>query len=743
MNLFARISAAIQGFRSGSSRARVPDWSDFLIGHPFIPPEQLDEDFREAFRKVPMVAAAISRVQHDVASLPWRVYQGTGPKRKEQQRKDGNLADLLMGANPRDTGYQLRVDTVGALKTHGNAFWFLQRFNGGPPAELWNLKPHLMQVEPSENRGIVRYFYNRNATRNAEIDPKNIIHFRKFNPDDHPVGMSELEPVRKDYEAQFYALIWLKEFFKKGGMVAGVWALKEGGKKLTDKEVKAITDRLKERHVGYNKAWDPIVTEGLEFIKRGLTLSEMEIDRQLAIMNADICRAIGVPPWMMGIKEGSNLGTSGAGVDQLDYVFGTLKREATLIDSVVNEQLVPLFGDGLEVETDFSGNLAVQGALLQQATSLVTASGRPILTVNEARKRMGLEEHEDPTADELYVRAVTAPFGADGSPGGPVPGAGGTDAPPASRSQSSRTQAMIDGNAHREQLRRRAASALQNAEARMLAFVNGRLKEQEATIQGRLEDRYLKQAPTLARRKGKFAIDLDNIMEPATSEDEARARRILKELLRERGVEAINELGELVDLAEAIEINLNSERVARFLDAQVNRAIIVPDGTTAQMLRESLAEGVQANETLSELAARVRSVFEARGNMAATIARTETLPGFNLATQEAWEATGVVEQQEWLTARDDQVRPAHAEVDGDAVPLGSAFTVGGEPLLYPGDPSGSIGNTANCRCTMIPVISQNASQQKRWSRFWKDPHTNGNGVVPANRMRKWFKVEVQ
>jgi len=180
--------------------------------------------------------------------------------------------------------------------------------------------------------------------------------------------------------------------------------------------------------------------------------------------------------------------------------------------------------------------------------------------------------------------------------------------------------------------------------------------------------------------------------------------------------------------------------VRRFLESQVDRAIIVPDGTTAEMLRDSLAEGVQAGETLGELTARVRSVFSARGNMAATIARTETLPGYNLATQEAWLASDVVEQQEWLTARDDQVREAHAEVDGDKATLGMPFTVGGEPLDYPGDPKGSPGNVINCRCTMLPVISQEATQQTRWKRFWRDSERNGHSV---NRMRQWFNVKVR
>lgn len=730
MTLISRIRAALDGF-SGRTRTTVPDWADWIIGHPFIPPETLDDDFRDAFRKVPIIAAGIGRVQHDVASLPMRVWLGEGERRKEMKRQDGNLVDLLNKANPRDTGYQLRVDTVGSLKGWGNAYWFLQRFpgSGKEPRELWCLKPHLMEVVPGTNRAINRYIYNRGGVK-SELDPADIIHFRKYNPDDHPIGMSELEPVRKTYQAQFYAHIWIKEFYKKGGMLAGVWALKDGTRKLTDPEIRAIQERLKRLHVGVNRAWDPVIIDAIEFVRRGLTLTEMELDKQMAMADATLCRAMGIPPWMMGIKEGSTLGSSGAGVDQNDYVFGTLKREAMLIDTTINEQLAPLFGSGITVETDFSGTLAAQNALLEQAKSLVIATGRAVMTVNEARQRQGLEEHEDPTADELYVRATPDPFGMGGEQGQePKPR-------PAPNARRSRVKSMIEGNEGREQLRRRNASALDRAESRMLEFLKARLAKQERVAIRRLRERWEKENPSSLTR---LAIDINGLVDPEDDGDEAKARRILADLLRQRGQEAADELADLVEIAEAIEINLNAERVVRFLDKQVQRAIIVPDGTTKEALRQSLAEGVAANESLADLTARVRSVFATRQNMAATIARTETLPGFNLASQEAWLESGVVEASEWLSARDSAVREAHADADGQRARLGEPFIVGGDALEYPGDPSGAPENTINCRCSLLPVVSEDAVSESRWAGFMKGPSKNGH--ASKSRLREYFGVK--
>lgn len=52
----------------------------------------------------------------------------------------------------------------------------------------------------------------------------------------------------------------------------------------------------------------------------------------------------------------------------------------------------------------------------------------------------------------------------------------------------------------------------------------------------------------------------------------------------------------------------------------------------------------------------------------------------------------------WNTQEDDRVRPDHEDVDGTDVPLNAQFTVGGEPMDGPGDPSASDEQTINCRC---------------------------------------------
>lgn len=60
----------------------------------------------------------------------------------------------------------------------------------------------------------------------------------------------------------------------------------------------------------------------------------------------------------------------------------------------------------------------------------------------------------------------------------------------------------------------------------------------------------------------------------------------------------------------------------------------------------------------------------------------------------------------WAAIHDNHTREAHRHADGQTVPLGSTFTVGGESLRFPGDPHGSIENTINCRCVLFASIDR-------------------------------------
>jgi uncharacterized protein with gpF-like domain len=86
------------------------------------------------------------------------------------------------------------------------------------------------------------------------------------------------------------------------------------------------------------------------------------------------------------------------------------------------------------------------------------------------------------------------------------------------------------------------------------------------------------------------------------------------------------------------------------------------------------------------------------------IARTETHGAANYGADAAAKETGLTLRKEWVSAADERTRKSHAEADGQVVGMDEYFQVGGDSLMYPGDPSADVSQIANCRCSVSHIV---------------------------------------
>jgi hypothetical protein len=124
--------------------------------------------------------------------------------------------------------------------------------------------------------------------------------------------------------------------------------------------------------------------------------------------------------------------------------------------------------------------------------------------------------------------------------------------------------------------------------------------------------------------------------------------------------------------------------------------------TTRDGLAKSLGDGIEAGESILDLQKRIEDQYdELRGYRSEAIARTESAGSMNFGSTATYKSAGV-SQKSWLGVQDDREREAHLEVEGQIVGIDEPFSVDGEDLQYPGDPSGSAENVINCRCSILP-----------------------------------------
>lgn len=164
--------------------------------------------------------------------------------------------------------------------------------------------------------------------------------------------------------------------------------------------------------------------------------------------------------------------------------------------------------------------------------------------------------------------------------------------------------------------------------------------------------------------------------------------------------------------------------------------------TTLDAISQVLLQGQADGISVSKLQGQLKLLFEQwmTGDLTAEefawfrermpayrlelIVRTETMRAYNSGsfnTAKQWGA----EFKEWIGTADDRIRDTHKEAwamyseggDPGPIPMDRPFVVGGQNLMYPGDPSAHIRETANCRCTWAVYQPEFAEEEQAGEGF--------------------------
>jgi hypothetical protein len=150
--------------------------------------------------------------------------------------------------------------------------------------------------------------------------------------------------------------------------------------------------------------------------------------------------------------------------------------------------------------------------------------------------------------------------------------------------------------------------------------------------------------------------------------------------------------------------------VTAYLAEVRNRLVRVPD-EVYDLVAGEVAKGVNLGESLPKLTERIDSVLSTTGsarwpNRATVIARTESIGALNAGRWDAFRLVAADTEDPlevmWLATDDTRTRDTHEAAEGQRVPVGSSFIVGGAELRFPGDPLGPPQEVIQCRC--VPLL---------------------------------------
>lgn len=182
---------------------------------------------------------------------------------------------------------------------------------------------------------------------------------------------------------------------------------------------------------------------------------------------------------------------------------------------------------------------------------------------------------------------------------------------------------------------------------------------------------------------------------------------ITTKVFGERILEQGKASGQLLEVKQGFD-ELFDRLALEHVQGEAVRARIVNISTTTRTDIVSVVAQGQADGLGVDAIARLvtKEVGQVSRLRAAIIARTETHGAANVASNGAALATGLDLQKEWMTSKDGRQRETHDAVDRDVVEMNMPFIVGGEALMFPGDPAGSPENVINCRCVVGHIVRE-------------------------------------
>lgn len=124
--------------------------------------------------------------------------------------------------------------------------------------------------------------------------------------------------------------------------------------------------------------------------------------------------------------------------------------------------------------------------------------------------------------------------------------------------------------------------------------------------------------------------------------------------------------------------------------------------------RAAVREGGEEGWGVRRVAQQIQRNLSVRDNYRVMrIARTEVVGASNAGMYEGARSHPVKTLKKWQVNLDSDTRDDHADMaDAEPVKHDEPFSVGGEQLMYPGDPAGSAWNVINCRCS-VEYIPEN------------------------------------
>ncbi len=675
------------------------------------------------FQQSVWVYTAISALAQTVSAIPFRISQGD--RSGENLITKGPVVDLFNRPHPFlnrfcfwefiVTWYCLRGEAfIVALDRQGQVIPLTLSRSHAPPVSLLVLNPDQFRhvVEGSD---LVGWNYHASPLssplKSMALVPEEVLHDFLPNPYLFWRGMSPLSVALLAAQTDFASAQFMKGLMLNN---ADAGVIVRSDEQMAPEHRESILSALRERKRSAGTADRPLLLWGTtEVIQPSLSSADLQFLENRKMNRQEICAAFfRIPQSLVGFTGDAN--RSIAESERLNFLENSITPLCARLEAAI-EPVIKAFGQDLVGWFDVEST-----AIMQQARRSRVDTGVKLFSLgypaNAINKTLDLGLPNLPWGDKGYLPGGLQPAGEIPPPAAPKREAKVFErmlnqlrdisrpseaANPSDPSETSETHHCSASPAYEARLKPRIKQKRSKLSGFFFDQRNRVLAKLEQLIKGHGSITSLRSS---AQNSAPSALKPDSLagLFDSTAETKLLLKKLTPLLVSDLEFGFAQLAGELA----LHELTLPSEKALGFV-AQAETRLHHVNEATFQDLNFSLQEGLQMGEPSEALRQRVKAIFQdASDRRAETIAGRETNTAVNSGRFFAMQAASV-EKKGWRTANDEKVRAAHrqAQVDyAEGIPLEEPFIVGGEALMYPGDPNGSIGNVINCRCHTYPII---------------------------------------
>lgn len=594
---------------------------------------------------------------------------------------------LMKRVNPHTTGFILKELLELDQELTGDAYVYVVPDSLGVPVQLWRLPSQYVTIVPGRGDEFIKgYIYGKSRDNQIAFTADEVIHFRFPNPGNMFYGLSPLEAildvadVNKAMDA--YDIALLKNQGRPDFAIIYKDRLADGQREKLRKEWRRI-------YGGVTKSGKAaILDEAADIKELGFSPREMAFLQGKKWTRDEIAAAYGVPISKLTVE---NVNKANGETGNIQYARDTIRPRLLRMEETWNMDLIQKFDERLFVAFDNPVSEDTELRLKVVESHLKTGYS----TVNQERQIDNLAPQED-YGDVPLLPPNVVPLG---SP------------PPAQAGGEPKAVKEVHVCNHDEKL---VSDPMDSDEVLLWRILRKVFDEQAEEI--------LSQIKMEGLAENKIGMVGGFIINPKW---DAKIAKLIKPVIlkrfKKKGDSALRAIGfgGAADTPGGVTVALTDwverpESVQFLRDHTIQVAKRI-NKTTREQLTNSLADGLQAGESIPDLKKRVGTEFLKRKNSAEMIARTEINKAENGGQLEAWKRSGVVTALEW-SAQPDSC-PFCQELDGKIVGIGDVFVPEGGSVEAVRNGNEVSLNTGfgpvvtpplhpNDRCTLLPVLKE-------------------------------------